>query len=48
VIGNDVQNTTRPDLKGGAKNPLKGNPMEKDFRRQMLRQILSDRMKKEG
>ncbi len=25
MIGTDVQNTTRPDLKGGAKNPLKGN-----------------------
>jgi hypothetical protein len=47
VIGPDVKNTTLPNMSPG-KSPLKGNPMEKDFRRQMLRQILVDRMKKEG
>jgi hypothetical protein len=46
VIGTDVQNTTRPDLKGGAKKPPE--PVAKDFRRAMIKQIIIDKVKGMG
>jgi hypothetical protein len=41
MIGTDVQNTTRPDLKGGAKPQI--NPETQ--RRAVLRQVMVGRMK---
>jgi hypothetical protein len=46
VISNDVKNTTLPNLKGGVKNPPE--PVAKDFRRAMIKQIILDKVKGQG
>lgn len=51
MISNDVKNTTRSDLRGGnagmketAKQAPTGDNFSRDFRRQMLKQLIVDRM----
>jgi hypothetical protein len=49
MVSDDVKNTTRPDLKGavgGRKQAPTGDAASKEARRQMLKQVLVDRMKK--
>lgn len=46
MISNDVKNTTLPNLKGGAKQDQKANPVEGDYRRQMIKQVIVDRIRK--
>jgi hypothetical protein len=49
MIQNDVANTTKANLKGaagGKKQAPTGNNFSRDMRREMLKQILVDRMAK--
>jgi hypothetical protein len=55
MIGNDVKNTTRSDLRGGnagmkqtAKQAPTGENFSRDMRREMLKQLIVDRMSKKG
>lgn len=48
MVGEDVKNTTLPDLKAAtAKNAATSGPFAKDFRRQMIKQMLVDRLNKQ-
>ena len=51
MVGEDVKNTTRADLRGGnagmkqtAKQAPTGDNFSRDMRRQVLKQLLVDRM----
>ncbi len=47
MIGEDVKNTTLPDLKAATAKNAAAGPFAKDFRRQMIKQMLVDRLNKQ-